>query len=227
MKLNLLLKNFMVLVILIIFMPACVKKGSKKEEILPLKTVVVEQKEKENKNPEVKPLFDDNGLEGFTLEEKKNTFSQPSDKDISKDETLKMEEEKNKPEEESWVDQRAEQTQQYKLKTIYFNFDEYAVTPEQQMNLDYNLEQIKKNIKQGKTIVIEGHACKFAGSRVYNMLLSEKRANSVAEYLIEKGIPKENIKTVGRGYEMCLTEGDKEQQGINRRVEFSVLESVQ
>ncbi len=73
-------------------------------------------------------------------------------------------------------------------------------------------------IKQGKTIVIEGHSCNSAGSRTYNLALSEKRARAVAAEFEKAGIEKNKIKIAPRGTEELLVDGNKEEQSVNRRV---------
>jgi outer membrane protein OmpA-like peptidoglycan-associated protein len=51
---------------------------------------------------------------------------------------------------------------------------------------------------ESASIIIEGHASSD-GSQTYNQKLSEKRAESVKEYLLEKGIADERLSTVGFG----------------------------
>jgi len=108
---------------------------------------------------------------------------------------------------------------------IYFEFDADCMKPAQTGAMENNLARAKKLIAQGKKLVIEGHACKFAGSAEYNMHLSEERAQCVYKYFVRNGIPKEKITLVGRGNEMCVVPaGNKEQQAPNRRVEFVAIE---
>ena len=58
-----------------------------------------------------------------------------------------------------------------------------------------------------------------------NLLLSQKRAESVKSFLIKEGVPSENIKTVGYGESKPIlsneTEGGKAK---NRRVEIRFIE---
>ena len=122
----------------------------------------------------------------------------------------------------AWVDKRAEQSQG--LKTVYFDFDQYSLRPDQQASLNANLKHIQKLADSGKTIIVEGHACKSAGSAVYNMMLSEKRAQVAADFLINHGISSHALKVVGRGNEMCIVpNGSREQQAPNRRIELYAL----
>lgn len=108
---------------------------------------------------------------------------------------------------------------------IYFEFDANSMKPAQAGALENNLARAKKLISQGKQIVIEGHACKFAGSSEYNMHLSERRAKHIYDYFVKNGIPAEKVSIVGRGNELCVVQnGNKEQQSPNRRVEFIAIE---
>ena len=116
------------------------------------------------------------------------------------------------------------ESHKFAFKSIYFDFDQYALRQDQKDSLQMNLVKIKDAIAQGYTVVIEGHSCKFAGSSVYNMMLSEKRAKAVASYFIKQGIPAAKIKVVGRGNEMCIVaEGDRDAQAPNRRVEIHII----
>lgn len=123
------------------------------------------------------------------------------------------------------IDQQRRSDQiEYGFTSIYFNYDQYKVRSDQKIALQDNFKSAKKAIKDNRIIVIEGHSCHSAGSKAYNMLLSEKRAQYVAAYLIEHEIPAEIIKVVGRGCEMPIVPyGDKRQQAPNRRVELYTL----
>ena len=78
-------------------------------------------------------------------------------------------------------------------------------------------------------MVIEGHSCHSAGSAVYNLALSEKRAKALADRLVAGGVPSQNIKVVGRGQEVpAVVEGkavtgDRKEQAPNRRDEVRVI----
>jgi len=124
------------------------------------------------------------------------------------------------------------------FKKIYFDFDKYAVRNDQEDSLAHDIQAAKQEIElcqaTGKplpTLVIDGHACHSAGSRAYNLALSEKRAKVLADRMIEAGIPQECLKIVGRGSEMPAlvkgkpVEGDREAQWPNRRDELHVIAS--
>ena len=81
-------------------------------------------------------------------------------------------------------------------------------------------------IKLGKVIVVEGHACDSAGSAIYNMALSERRAKFIALQFTQAGIEKMNIKIAARGQEMPVHNGgNRHEQAVNRRVEVYAIDS--
>ena len=125
----------------------------------------------------------------------------------------------------SWENLAAENTKQ-EFKKLIFNFDRYTLEQNQQKELKHNIKQAKKMIKDGKTIVIEGHACHSAGSAIYNLALSEKRARHVAKKLADAGIDPTRIKIAPRGHEMPIVKnGNREEQAINRRVELFAIDN--
>lgn len=73
-------------------------------------------------------------------------------------------------------------------------------------------------------IEIAGHT-DSDGSAAWNKTLSEKRAASVAKYLVEKGIPNARIRTVGYGETQPLVPNtSRENKARNRRIEFATVE---
>jgi outer membrane protein OmpA-like peptidoglycan-associated protein len=124
-----------------------------------------------------------------------------------------------------WENATADQSKQ-EFKTIYFEFDKYTITPEQTAALNSDIQYAQKMINAGKVIVIEGHACDSAGSAVYNMTLSEKRAKFIASKFAEAGIEKSSIKIAARGQEMPIIKGgNKHKQAVNRRVEVFAIDA--
>lgn len=123
------------------------------------------------------------------------------------------------------------------LKPVYFDFDRFAIRPDQEEVVGSDVKQVRSELKVAKktgaapVVVVEGHACHSAGSSVYNMALSEKRAKVLADRLTKEGIPSENIKIVGRGKEVPAVldgktiSGGREEQWPNRRDEIHVIYS--
>lgn len=73
------------------------------------------------------------------------------------------------------------------------------------------------------TIVVAGHT-DSRGSDEYNQALSERRANSVSQYLLNKGVVQARIDAVGFGEKAPIADNDTDQgRSLNRRVELSLL----
>lgn len=138
----------------------------------------------------------------------------------------------------AWVEEPSQESQEF--KTVYFDFDKYTVRKDQEGNLKRNVELTKKLIAENEffgdetaspKIVIDGHSCNSAGSRVYNLALSEKRAKVLADRLVEAGIDRDMIKIIGRGSEVPVVvdghsiAGDRVAQAPNRRDELRVIYS--
>jgi outer membrane protein OmpA-like peptidoglycan-associated protein len=87
------------------------------------------------------------------------------------------------------------------------------------VQLDLVAESILKNCA-GKVVTIEGHTDLY-GDAAYNKGLSLRRANEVKEYLVSKGVPADQLRTVGYGHERPIArEMTREAQQLNRRVSF-------
>jgi OOP family OmpA-OmpF porin len=67
---------------------------------------------------------------------------------------------------------------------------------------------------------IEGHT-DATGPEAYNQVLSERRANSVRDYLVSRGIDASRLNPVGRGETRPVASNStREGRGENRRVEI-------
>lgn len=78
--------------------------------------------------------------------------------------------------------------------------------------------------KYNKTLVeVAGHT-DSVGSAESNLILSERRANTVAEYLVSRGVNRDRTMVVGAGEEYPVaSNGTAEGRALNRRVELSLL----
>ena len=100
-----------------------------------------------------------------------------------------------------------------------FKFDSYELTPEAKKVIDKVAGVLKDKLMRDKVIEIEGHT-DARGDNAYNMVLSEKRAIAVTEYLVTRHqIDPSHLKSVGRG-KTELYDPAHPDAGINRRVEF-------
>ena len=137
------------------------------------------------------------------------------------------------------------------IDNIFYDFDKYSLRKESETALD----ELVKLLEQNPNVTIELSAhCDYKGSDAYNKKLSQRRAETVVRYLIEKGIKTDRLTPVGYGKQKpktirkkltekynWLKEGDvltedfikkldKEKQEIcnqlNRRTEFIVLRTT-
>jgi len=104
---------------------------------------------------------------------------------------------------------------------ILFDFNSYALKPEALRVLDEVVRYIENT--PYKKLIVEGHTDN-SGSAEYNLELSKKRAQTVANYLVEKGIPLDRIEVLGYGesrpkYPNTTEEG----RAKNRRVEIKLV----
>ena len=106
------------------------------------------------------------------------------------------------------------------LQGVYFDFDSYTLRSDAIAILQENAEKIKRT-PAGVLIQVEGH-CDERGTQEYNMVLGEKRALAVREYLIKLGISGDRILTISYGEEMPVDPGHSEAAySQNRRCEFN------
>ena len=107
------------------------------------------------------------------------------------------------------------------LKPVHFEFDKYDLTPTAQMNLDENAELLRDN--SDLKVVIQGNTDAI-GTEAYNLTLSERRAQTVFDYLRSNGIAPERMQTVGYGFSRPVADNKTpEGRALNRRSEIQPL----
>ena len=75
-----------------------------------------------------------------------------------------------------------------------------------------------------KTIIVSAGHTDSQGSDESNQALSERRANAVATYLLQKGVVEARIETIGFGEKQPVADnGTAEGRALNRRVEISLF----
>lgn len=114
-----------------------------------------------------------------------------------------------------------EKGQTIRLNNIFFEFNKADLMSESYNELDRLYDILKEN--KSLKIEIGGHT-DDKGSDEYNKNLSNSRAKSVVDYLVNKGIKAERLSSVGYGESQPEVPNDTdENRAINRRVEFKVL----
>lgn len=103
---------------------------------------------------------------------------------------------------------------------ILFGFDQSALNSSAKNNLD-NLVTVL-NDYPNTNIEVQGHT-DSKGTEAYNMGLSQRRAGTVASYLLQQGIASGRISTKGYGETAPVASNDTEDgRAQNRRVDFVI-----
>lgn len=138
-----------------------------------------------------------------------------------------------------------------KMENIFYEFGKWNLTPTSEAGLQALVKMLKDN--PNITIEITSHT-DYIGTNSDNLILSEKRAKSVVDYLIAAGVDSQRLTSVGSGeekpvtvdvaiakkypflkeddlleetYVLKLTPDQQEQANqINRRTEFRVVKTT-
>ncbi|MEX2588854.1 MAG: OmpA family protein, partial [Chitinophagales bacterium] len=108
------------------------------------------------------------------------------------------------------------------IEDIYYDYNSYNLRP----NSKENLNKLVKLLEDSPDVevMINAHT-DDRGNPKYNLELSQKRAQAVVDYLIEKGINPVRLQSKGWGKTALLIENAKteEEHQKNRRTTFKVL----
>ncbi|MGH7233670.1 MAG: OmpA family protein, partial [Nitrospiraceae bacterium] len=84
------------------------------------------------------------------------------------------------------------------LFDIPFRFDRFTLLPDARAMVEVNAMRLKESDERRWALLLEGR-CDEVGSRDYNLVLGERRAQAVREYLENLGIPSASIEIVSYG----------------------------
>jgi outer membrane protein OmpA-like peptidoglycan-associated protein len=102
---------------------------------------------------------------------------------------------------------------------VLFNYDQADLRPQARQRLGM-VSSVLRGQPEDYRIVVEGHT-DSRGSDEYNMELSQERAETVRQFLVEQGVDEQRISAVGRGEQEPIAENDSpENRAVNRRVEI-------
>jgi peptidoglycan-associated lipoprotein len=89
-----------------------------------------------------------------------------------------------------------------RIQDAYFDYDKHALRPDAQEALSANAKTITAILRDypDYKLTIEGH-CDERGSAEYNLALGEARAQKAKEYLVNVGLPGDQLRTVSYGKE--------------------------
>ncbi|WP_226457683.1 OmpA family protein [Pseudomonas sp. AF03-9] len=108
------------------------------------------------------------------------------------------------------------------IRDVLFQFDSAKLTAADKAKLDTIATRLKKEAP-GAQLRVSGHT-DSVGKDAYNQKLSEKRAHSVTEYLIQSGVPRSSFVSVTGAGESHPVADNKTAEGraLNRRVEIQI-----
>ena len=138
------------------------------------------------------------------------------------------------------------------VRNVFYEFDRADITENSTFALDSLVDLLNEN--PNITIELSSH-CDYRGADAYNINLSQRRAENVVKYLIEKGIKEDRLTPVGYGetrpkvvnrkineqypyleigdtlteqYILRLDDEEKQEvcNALNRRTEFKVLRTT-
>ena len=117
-----------------------------------------------------------------------------------------------------------------RLNNIYYDFEKWDILPDAELDLNAILELM--NEYDDMVIELSSHT-DSRGTTPYNEDLSQKRAQSAKNWLVDKGVSEDRIKAVGYGESTILNRCvngvrcTDDEHRFNRRTEFKILEGPQ
>jgi OmpA-OmpF porin, OOP family len=110
-----------------------------------------------------------------------------------------------------------------RLQNLIFEVGNAKIDPDSYSELDLVLNMLKENPTM--IIQLEGHT-DYVGAASDNMKLSQRRVESVKNYLVNKGVNKNRLKTKAFGGTQPLSrDNTPEAHRLNRRVEVRILQN--
>ena len=104
------------------------------------------------------------------------------------------------------------------LEDVFFDYDQYYIRSEAVPILMQNAEVLSRHAT--RTVLIEGH-CDERGTEEYNLILGERRAMAVKNYLVDLGVSASSIRvlSLGKNEPFCF-QPTRECFQQNRRAHF-------
>lgn len=115
---------------------------------------------------------------------------------------------------------RADFMQNVTSDRVFFDTDVHTLDAEARSVLDSQARWLLAN--PSVNVTIEGHADE-RGTREYNLALGDRRANSVKNYLISRGVPSSRLSTVSWGKERPEALGSTEEAWARNRRAVTVI----
>ena len=107
------------------------------------------------------------------------------------------------------------------FEDVHFDFDRFNLRADAVKILDDAVAKLQSN--PDLNVTIEGH-CDSIGTLEYNLALGERRAISVRDYLVNRGIAAARLRTVSYGEERPVADnGTADGRAMNRRAHLMVI----
>jgi OOP family OmpA-OmpF porin len=107
------------------------------------------------------------------------------------------------------------------LNGVFFDFNKSSLTAEAKATLE-DAVTVLKDVDSMVEVKVEGHTDSI-GSEAYNLKLSQERAESVVNFLVESGINPDYLIAVGMGETSPIASNETAAgREVNRRVDFVV-----
>jgi len=110
------------------------------------------------------------------------------------------------------------------LRGVHFSFNKYDIRPESEPILEAAAVVIRKH--QNLRVEVNGY-CDIIGSESYNLVLSQKRAEAVRNFLVQQGVPPDRLIARGFGKTHFVASNETDEgRAQNRRVELVPIYST-
>ncbi len=107
------------------------------------------------------------------------------------------------------------------LSNVFFKIDSHELEPTSFIELNEIASTIKKG---GHKVEISGHTDN-TGSKSHNQALSQNRAQSVVNYLVQQGVYPDKLIAIGYGDTIPIADNSNEEgRAKNRRTEFKIID---
>ena len=108
----------------------------------------------------------------------------------------------------------------YGKRSIYFEFDSYAIEPKYASTISAHASYLKAFQKQRASIIIQGNT-DDRGTAEYNLALGQKRSEAVKKALLAQGVSESQLEAVSFGKEKPANPAQTEAAfQENRRADF-------
>jgi peptidoglycan-associated lipoprotein len=116
-----------------------------------------------------------------------------------------------------------------RIEDAYFDYDKHTLRPDAIQALQTDSTELRDILKDypDYKLTVEGH-CDERGSAEYNVALGQERAQAAKDYLVQVGIPSDQLATISYGKEKpACEEHDEACWQKNRRIHIVAQAQVQ